>query len=233
MPFCAQCGSQVSGAFCGNCGFRMGGPSAATPAPAPASGGGSAAKIILIVVGALAFLGMLGVAGLVFLGYKAKEKIEQVAKEEGIDLGEAARSKPSAKEIEDACALLSVDDVGAVLDVKIARAENAPNGCQYFPEGEPDRTGPLVHFTVTSGGSLAWAGIRLGTRMAEAAGKAGEIKDAKLTEPLEGLGDKAVALPGDISFIVLKGDYLITMTFPQVEGREKKMELARRVVSRL
>lgn len=50
---------------------------AAAPAAAPAKSGPSALKIILIIVAIIVGLGMLGVGGVVYLGYKAVHAIHQ------------------------------------------------------------------------------------------------------------------------------------------------------------
>ncbi len=83
MAFCNSCGATLdSGArFCTTCGKTQPGaaaPAAAAPAvTAPAAtaatgpqGGGSALKIILIVVAILVMLGIAGVAAVSFIGYR-------------------------------------------------------------------------------------------------------------------------------------------------------------------
>jgi uncharacterized membrane protein len=66
MAFCANCGSEVQGSFCGKCGMAMG---ATVPPPSPAMSGGSgagSAGLTANVAGALAYL--LGpITGILFL----------------------------------------------------------------------------------------------------------------------------------------------------------------------
>jgi hypothetical protein len=73
MAFCNSCGATLASdaKFCNKCGTIITGapaPSAsATPAPAP-TGGGSALKVILIVLGVVVALGVLGIATLGVVG---------------------------------------------------------------------------------------------------------------------------------------------------------------------
>jgi hypothetical protein len=78
MAFCNSCGANLApGAqFCTKCGASTAAPStspdaAATPASAPPSTGGtSALKVILIVVGVIVCIGILGVATIGVIGYR-------------------------------------------------------------------------------------------------------------------------------------------------------------------
>ncbi len=77
MAFCANCGSEVQGSFCGKCGMAMG---ATVPPPSPgmsgASGAGSAG-LTDNVAGALAYLlgPITGIAFLVIDPYNRNPKI--------------------------------------------------------------------------------------------------------------------------------------------------------------
>ncbi|HEY6444023.1 MAG TPA: zinc ribbon domain-containing protein [Candidatus Acidoferrales bacterium] len=96
--FCTKCGAAVSGPFCGACGApaqEVAAPGqSATPAAAPVSLAAAAApavrkgsglKIVLIVLGVLMLFGAMGVGGLVYVGYRAKQKIAQMEKDYGVD----------------------------------------------------------------------------------------------------------------------------------------------------
>ncbi len=76
MAFCNSCGAQLAEGtkFCAKCGAAITGASATqqTVAPgAPAStGGGSALKIVLVIVGVIVLIGVLGVATIGIIGYR-------------------------------------------------------------------------------------------------------------------------------------------------------------------
>ena len=104
--FCSSCGAPAGGRFCPKCGAATGwdpggsgldargrassaGVERANSGPVPvsappAAGTSSAAKIILIVVGVVVLLGAIGVAGLVYVGYRAKQKIAELKQEYGV-----------------------------------------------------------------------------------------------------------------------------------------------------
>ena len=143
--FCSNCGSVVKAgtAFCANCGSAVKG--AGTPmapsAPAPASK--KTSPILKFVVAGLAVLFLvtvLVVAGIVYAGYRVKQKAEQMAKSSGIDLSSLASDRPSGRAY-NACALLTKEEASAALGVEIARAEGSGSKCEYYtrPVAEEQR----------------------------------------------------------------------------------------------
>jgi len=80
MTFCNRCGATLADGtqFCNKCGAAIAGPTAAsnpvaapqtTPGAAPApTGGGSALKVVLIVVGVIVVVGILGLGALTIIG---------------------------------------------------------------------------------------------------------------------------------------------------------------------
>ncbi len=96
--FCGNCGSPMeeTQAFCGICGAQAGAPAgapqaaaaapspaSATPAPvaaAPKKGSSPLLKIILIVVGIFAFVTVAGIGACVYIGYRAKQSLDQTIK---------------------------------------------------------------------------------------------------------------------------------------------------------
>jgi len=69
---CPKCGSALSAnqQSCPSCGAA-----AATPGAAPASSGGSAVKIILIIVAVIVGLGILGLGAITYVGYRVSRAI--------------------------------------------------------------------------------------------------------------------------------------------------------------
>src|SRR5579872_3603519 len=98
MPsFCSNCGAPVNGKFCAACGAAINGGLAvtqnvtpqATPtvqpvAVPPAVHKYSGAKVLLVVLGVLIVFGAVGVGGIVFVGYRAKQKIAEMTKDYGL-----------------------------------------------------------------------------------------------------------------------------------------------------
>jgi len=154
MPgFCGSCGAPVSGqvAFCGGCGARTGGAAAgpqvvaATPvAVRSAGGGGSALKIVLVVVGAIFVLGVLAVGGMYYAAHRYIKMAEAVT---GISADDALRSIHDAATRDkhgstgakrDGCLLLSQAEATAILGIEVIRVDGKPTEqqsgehCDFF-----------------------------------------------------------------------------------------------------
>ncbi len=161
--FCSNCGAPVSGRFCGKCGtqvreattqaqnqassapIQQSGPAPAAqsvPAPAEAGGAGSGAKIILILLGIVLFFGIAVVGGVVYVGYRAKQKIAQLKTEYGIEnqtgssAGSSERIFPPSKG--NGCKMLEGQEAAKILGVAVDRAETEPAAadgsvsCRYW-----------------------------------------------------------------------------------------------------
>ena len=148
--FCTKCGAAVSGPFCGACGAPSQGSPAqgqnVTPAPAPVSPAaasasvrkGSGVKIVLIVLGVFMLFGAMGVAGVVYIGYRAKQKIAQMEKDYSANSnasGDTSSSGSSSSGTSSAnvrtfpaskgsgCRLLEGAEAAGILGVAVERAE--------------------------------------------------------------------------------------------------------------
>jgi len=153
--FCTHCGAPVSGQFCTACGAAVQGspgqaqnatPPAAPPfqpaaAAPPAVGKSSGTKILLIVLGVLLLFGVMGVAGIVYVGYRAKQKIAELKKEYGPDADtsnstvSSMRTFPPSKG--SGCSLLEGQEAARILGVAVERAETEPGAnegtlCKYW-----------------------------------------------------------------------------------------------------
>ena len=150
MPmFCVACGAPLTGPaeFCGKCGVRAGqapyvGPAAAPVSPKPS--GGSALKIVLIVVGVLFVFGVLAVGGIY---YTARSYVKLAENVTGVNAGDVVNSIREAANHpaergsgpkRDGCALLSKDEASAILGLEVERVDGKPNEqesgehCDYF-----------------------------------------------------------------------------------------------------
>jgi outer membrane protein OmpA-like peptidoglycan-associated protein len=98
VAFCEKCGNPITaGAFCPKCGARVASPAPANPiAPPPAvaqpavtpatpvaaSGDAGGCGKALLIVGIVVLLcAALGIAGVVYVGYRAKKKIDEIKQE--------------------------------------------------------------------------------------------------------------------------------------------------------
>lgn len=82
--FCTSCGAPLSEgtAFCESCGARAeaaDGPPQA-PAAAPAKSGSLFLKVVALVLAVLALVTIAGIGSCVYIGYRAKQKAEQLAR---------------------------------------------------------------------------------------------------------------------------------------------------------
>jgi hypothetical protein len=131
--YCRFCGAPISGPICGQCGKGVSEGAPAQPAsqpspqpsaPAPAkAAGGNAAKILLILAGSILLLGAVGVAGVVYVGYRAKQKFEQV-KSEYLPTRDSESSRPVASmkpPAGDGCPILSWQEASEVLGIEWER----------------------------------------------------------------------------------------------------------------
>jgi hypothetical protein len=127
--YCRFCGAPISGQFCGQCGKAISEavpaqpasqPSPQPSAPMAAKAGGGVGKILLFVGGGFLLLAAVGVAGVVYVGYRAKQKFEQVKSEylparDSESSRLVAAMKPPAG---DACPILSWQEASEVLGIE-------------------------------------------------------------------------------------------------------------------
>jgi zinc-ribbon domain len=147
--FCTKCGSSLPDGqgFCTKCGTAVSGaplrPAAQPAAPsatasaAPAKGGSSVVKILLICAALVVFLGIVGLAGLVYLGHRYKKELHQMGVD---DQSNYVYHGPVLGGV-DPCSLLSQEEVGQVVKMEVVRAEKTqgPNvGCEYSVMGNRD-----------------------------------------------------------------------------------------------
>lgn len=151
--YCANCGAPITGAFCVQCGAQVGAPAPQQPvqavqaAPAPKS---SAAKILLVLVGGFVLLGAIGVASLGYIAYRAKQRIEQVGRDYGVDIASGKRTSAPVSNIPVGsfpapsgtdCRELPGKDVAGILGVPVERAESKKDTdgsqvCEYYISAE-------------------------------------------------------------------------------------------------
>ncbi|MCC6389825.1 MAG: zinc ribbon domain-containing protein [Bryobacterales bacterium] len=141
MPrFCVHCGApQTEGAsFCQGCGKPLQPQAAPTPAvptapPTPAKPASSSLlKFVLIAFAVIALLGMISVAGVIYAGYRIKNKVEQSAKDHGVNLRDLTSPSSATGRHLDPCALLTREEAEQILNTPIVRADRAGDVCSYY-----------------------------------------------------------------------------------------------------
>ncbi|MCZ2152239.1 MAG: zinc ribbon domain-containing protein [Bryobacterales bacterium] len=141
MPrFCVHCGApQTEGAaFCQGCGKPLRPQTAPTQAaptasPAPAKPASSSLlKFVLIAFAVIALLGMISVAGVIYAGYRIKNKVEQSAKNHGINLHDLASSPSAPGRGLNPCTLLSKEEAEQILKLPLVRVDRSGDECRYF-----------------------------------------------------------------------------------------------------
>lgn len=141
MPsYCANCGSPVSGPFCGTCGQKLQAsvtpaqpPPPVTPAAAPAQPS-SSRKPLLIGCAIVVVLFAAGIVGTVYGFYWFKNKaMAKVASYSGGMVGSPPEVRVSHG---NSCSLLSRDDLQQLLGVTIEKTveimEGSAPGCAYY-----------------------------------------------------------------------------------------------------
>jgi hypothetical protein len=136
MPgFCGSCGAPLKeqSGFCGGCGARAGQSPVASPVAKSPGGGGSALKIVLLVVGVLFVLGVLSIGGMYYMAHRYVKMAEDLT---GVKTGDvlqsireaANRSPHNARAgTRDGCLLLSKDEASAILGVEVIKVSGKPD----------------------------------------------------------------------------------------------------------
>lgn len=266
--YCSNCGGAVpeTAAFCTNCGSRaQAAPRAASPAPPPAgtpaaaTGGGGLAKVLLIIGLAFVVLIGIGIAGVAFVAYKAKNAVEKAARNEGIELGDLMKEGKKGTLRGEPCSFLSADEASQVLGVSITRAENSAAGCNYYIARSAETRSKRVDEAPESLKSSEGNGLKDIERIAkEVTGAAVDPNLAYLmvqynedgqtamtgfkiamramgsVDRVTGVGDEAMAGPLGSMFIFMKNGIAVQMDLRQIaNGREKGIELGKLIAARL
>ncbi len=145
--FCSNCRFPLaaSASFCPQCG-RQQAPAPAPPQfqaaaplpPAANKGGGSAMKIVLIVVVCIAAFGVAAIAAGYYAFHKVKDAVVTKAQSYGVDLNNIPSPVPSATsssttaKIYKPCEILPKSDASNLLGEPIERTEIMDGACLYY-----------------------------------------------------------------------------------------------------
>jgi zinc-ribbon domain len=111
MAFCNSCGATLgAGAkFCNQCGAAVTGGVSAPVAPSPPAGRSSALKIVLIVIGVLAIVGILSVATMTFVGLRIAKRSHVSREGDQVKVETPFGTVESSQDPEKAASNLGVD----------------------------------------------------------------------------------------------------------------------------
>jgi hypothetical protein len=212
-------------------------------------------KVLLVVVCGFVVLGLAGVAALVYTGYRVKKKVEQAAQERGIDLGALARGERGRSY--EPCSLLTTEEATEILSRAVERATADGLTCHYFIRppteaekaeavakakkpaeqgnvedltkalmaGAVDSNTPYFAVEVNPDGKTMMAALKLVVGTSGVSG---------VSEKLEGIGDEAMLGPMNSVLMFVKNGTGIQIDLRQVpQGRERGIEMARRIVARM
>ena len=204
--FCVNCGAPLSeGAkFCSKCGTTVASstpPVAGTVAPPPVAAGTPAAaqgsntvvKVIIGVVAAFVLLMMLGAGACFYIGYRAKQRIQQFSRQ--VD----SEATPYRGKREP-CAMLSTSEAASALGEKVISVEQRGiTTCEYrFGQG-----GKRMDIEYT------WQGGAMTMRLAHGAVR--QIAGAESFTVLPGIGDEAYIAPDGSALLMRKGDVMVNL----------------------
>ncbi len=108
-------------------------PAYGTPAPA-AKSGGSALKIVLIILAVIFVLGAAGVISVAYMAYRVKNRITQEANRRGVDLSAFSNSAAYRGRLPDPCSLLTKEEASEIVGLTIERTEEHGHTCDYYAQ---------------------------------------------------------------------------------------------------
>jgi hypothetical protein len=182
-----------------------------TPAP-----GGGALKIILIVLGIVAFLMMAAMGSCFYVAYRFKQRAAEFT--------HAAGSESTYRGVKDACSLISASEVSDAIGQPVEQADDSNSyNCRFRYGGANNSNALDVQFT-WQGGAIA---MKLARATLEHVGK-------DTFTPVAGVGDEAYIGPMGSSLMMRKGDVLVNIDLQQAGlNLPAAKKIASRIASRL
>ena len=189
-------------------------PAPTYAAPAPSTGGGSALKIIFIILGIFLFLGLLGMGSCAYIAYRAKQKINAFSGE--------MKSRPYRGR-KDPCALVSMTEVGGAVGQQVIGMQ--PVGTSAC----------LYHF---GNGSADCGRNYMGRRDHddEPSPRCDETDQwhGRTFTRVDGLGDEAYIAPMGSALMMRKGDVMVNIDLREGGlNAEGAKQIAKKIAGRL
>jgi hypothetical protein len=157
--FCNNCGFPLgaSNAFCPKCGSRLAAQpvqpySAAPTSPVAAANSGSGLKILLVIFGVCAVLGIAAVGAAVYVGHRVKQAVVSKAASYGVDLHstpQTSAEQPSSAPRRKPCDYISQAEMSRIIGEPVDRAVAQDEACLYY--GPPGLASKLGQQSLSTG----------------------------------------------------------------------------------
>lgn len=156
--FCNNCGFPLgaSNAFCPKCGSRLAAqpvqPYSAPASPVAAAKQVSGLKVLLVIFGVCAVLGIAAAGAVVYVGHRVKQAVVSKAASYGVDLHstpQASASQPSSAPRRKPCDYLSQAEVSRIIGEPVDRAVANDTACLYY--GPPGLASKLGQQSLSNG----------------------------------------------------------------------------------
>jgi len=187
----------------------------ATPYAAPpvSTGGGSAMKILMVILGIFLLLGILVMGTCAYGAYRIKKKVNEVA-------GDVKVRPYHGKK--DPCALVTMKEVGEALGQSVTGMEAEGSSSCVYSFGDDQR---VAVETTWEGGAMT---------MALTHGAMKQVSGMETFTKIEGLGDEAYVAPMGSAVMMRKGDVMVNIDLRQGGlNAEGAKQIARKIAGRL
>ena len=189
-------------------------PITAYPPPAQT---GSGVKILFIVLGVIAFLGLLLAGSCFYVAYRVKQKATEFKAEMG---GNAPRYTGSR----DACAKLSETEAGEALGQKVTAVESRGSMSCIYHFGQAGQKQVPVEYT--------WQGGTIAMKLSH--GAMSQISGTDTFTTVPGIGDEAYLAPANSALLMRKGDVMVNIDMRVADlNAEAAKAMARKIAGRL
>jgi zinc-ribbon domain len=169
-------------------------PVPGSPAPPAPQSGGSALKIILIIVAVFVFLMLLVAGGCFYVAYRVKQKAHEFSQQMGADATPYTGKRNPC--------LVSSSEVAAILGTPVeAAVSRGDSACEYRFSGGNNQS-LNVQFT--------WQGGAMTMKLAHGAMQH-MVAGVETFTAVPNTGDEAYIAPGGSGFMMRKGDVMVNM----------------------
>lgn len=180
---------------------------------APPAQSGSGVKILFMVLGVIAFLGLLLAGSCFYVAYRVKQKATEFKAEMG---GNAPRYTGTR----DACAKLTETEVSQALGQKVTAVESRGSMSCIYHFGSNGQKQVPVEYT--------WQGGTIAMKLSH------NLPGTENFTTVPGIGDEAYLAPMNSSLLMRKGDVMVTIDMRVADlNAEAAKAMARKIAGRL
>ena len=228
VRFCLQCGSPVAPppvaaprpAPAAPTGVQVGG---AAPGPAPAESGGTAVKIIVVLLAFFFLVTLLAIGSCVYFSYRMRKRARELSQAYRFEMTQGATSG-RAVTTREVCSLVTKEEVGEALGTTISEVSGGTSNCRYTSSAGTNQALDV---------SVTWRGGAMALGIARMALK-GTAGGQEFFQPATGIGDEAYIAPMGTTLMFRKGDVLVNLQFHMVGNLgEAAKVIAQKIAARL